>query len=181
MAEEIEQIQNMLSIYRSMKQDALESRVGNQDIKRTLGAIATASPDKAKELSENCDDNTHAELVQSLHLEFGLKFMGINALLDPPAELIPLAAQSALERVLKREATGGRPENGYQKMIARFAVGSWQRFGRTDLQCHYTSANEFYDRRGSPLHQWASLLFEIIDERSSDKQVQICLEAALKK
>lgn len=179
--DEIIQVEDALETFRHMKEIALSDRVSAQDMKRTLATISKSDPETARAAMENCDDSTSAEILRALVKDFDLGKMSLTEQLDPPAHLIPQAARVALASINDQSNSGGRPIKGYQTFIAKFAVASWQRFGRTDMQCHYTSETIFYGKRGSPLHQWASAMFNIVDGMSSDKQVQLCMVEELKK
>ena len=176
---EIEQTEDLLSIYRGMRIDAQSSRVSSQDIKRSVAAIGSATASEAAELFSNCDDSTQAEVLTSLYAKFGMKFMGRDAGLNPPPDLIILAARDALGRLSEHGRTPGRPEYGYHRLIAKFSVNSWQRAGRLDLEVRHTPARETQRLNGSPLHKWASAMFQIVDNRSDGSQVKRLLEKEL--
>lgn len=172
---ELVEIVEALSSFRHLKQAAIEDQIVSQDVKRTLAAITKLPPDQAVQAKNNCDETSAAAIDEALWFDCGLKHLGTEALLNPPPEQIPIAAIHALNRLNSRESVGGRPGKEYQKFIAEFALQSWLALGRTELKIWHAEAYR------SPLLNWATCLFEIVDGFSDDSQVKKLLKQAQKR
>jgi hypothetical protein len=181
--DEVNRISGALENFRHIKQIDIKDRAANQDIKRTLGKISKLSPEKAVEALADCDEFTRAEIESALYCKDGLLPRGSTQRLTP--ELIPRAAELALDRVNARGNVGGRPEKIYQKLIAEFSWNMWRELGQTDTKVWHTG--ELGNRSGdfksyrSPLMEWTSVLFQIVDGVSDDSQVKKLLTEVIKR
>lgn len=145
-AEEIEMLARMVGIYRGIYKDHYEeSHVDAQSIKRTLAAIAKLSDKPAKDALENCDSITKAYIFEALYLCLNARGMEF---IDPPGELIAIAAGKAMERL---DLKTGRPIKGWQKLLAGDVRKCWEKLSGKPCKAWWS------DTKASP-----SLLFGVI-------------------
>lgn len=136
----------------------LGESVTQQDIKRTLSAIAKMQPDDAVRAFEQCDQITDMRIFEAAwtHLK-------VNALeLADPAlrgETIAKAAAIALENLPK--TSGGRPPKGHHKRLAELCCILWEACGN-DI-----TANT-WDETPSRTVEFASYIFDLVDDETTD-------------
>lgn len=150
--DERRRIVSALSRFRCMLRDV--SYASNQDIKRTLAAIALLPPEQALDAYHHCDSSTLAALDESLYFN-----LGGNAILENPTG--EAVSQAALQAEVP--ARNGRRPVGAHILLADWAIKTWVR-----LTGKPATIGTWDEENPSPAVRWAAVLFEVVENRRFD-------------
>jgi len=138
--------------------DYLAEIVTRQDVKRTLAVIARMQGAEIIDAYNNCDQITDALIYEAAWFQFG-----VNVLTCTDADLACKTITKAAVFVLDSlpDSTGGRPQKGHHKRLARYSVDLWEQLGNRPV------ANT-WDGKPSPLVEFAQYLFDLVDDHLTD-------------
>ena len=154
--EERNSIAENVSMCRHLRQSQLEV-IDRQSLKATLSGISTSPAEEIIKRFNDCDYITRAEIDR------GLYFLGVRRVQEfdnPTPELVRKAAAAALANLGVNR--GGRPEAGYQKLLAEYCVSSWYTYGGKDC------AAWAYEHNMAPIVGWSNKLFSLVEKRDFD-------------
>lgn len=144
--------------YRDYEVDLRQS-VTRQDIKRTLAAISKMAPADAIKAFNNCDQITDMLIYEAAWFQFKVNVFASDDV-DLCGETIAKAAAAALAGLPKSE--GGQPRKSHHERLARFCRDLW-------LGCGNPRVANTWEGRPSPMVQFASLLFGLVDDDATDQ------------
>lgn len=156
-SDDIDVIESAISTFKNLRDLHFEGIANRQDIKRTLAHISKCKPDDSLLALSNCDEFTRAEIERAVWLD--MRKQGIST-----AEMIPLAAAIALERLNNSKPIGGAPTKGYQIMFAECCVNLWQQFGGKSMALWRKDESDEL----SPLLTWGVALFTVLEGTTFD-------------
>lgn len=138
--------------------DYLAEMVSRQDVKRTLMAISNMRGASIIDAYNNCDQTTDALIYKAAWVQFGVNVLTCDDL-NLTCETIAKAALFALDSL--PETKGGRPKKSHHERLARYCCKLW-------AECEKTHSAYVWENNASPMVQFASILFRLVDGVESD-------------
>lgn len=149
-AEEVERLQGFAALCRDRRES--DVFVSSQAVIATLASIASEPDDRVQQAFDDCDEDTHCEIVRALH-RMGEKRFFAQTL--PPAKI---KAAALLARAEFRRRPAGRRENGHRLFFLRGIPRIWRDLTGQDGKAWTDGSGKV-----SPVLEFSALLLRIVE------------------